>query len=249
MKILGIIPARYASTRFPGKPLADINGKSMITRVCEQAAKAGVLEEVLVATDDERIMQHVIDSGFKAIMTSSGHQSGTERCLEALQSYNLHRDLPARAVINIQGDEPFIHPEQILKVAALLIEEQAEIATLAKKVNDYEALVNPNIVKVVFTSQKDALYFSRLPLPYLRNVDMPYWTAQALHYQHIGIYGYTAAVLEKICRLPAGKLETAESLEQLRWLENGYRIKIGITDHESMSVDTPEDLLKITNSA
>lgn len=247
MKILGIIPARYASTRFPGKPLADIHGKPMVVRVCEQASMAGKLADILVATDDERIRQAVVASGFQAVMTSPMHESGTARCMEALEHYNRHHDGPAGAVINIQGDEPFIHPDHILGVAALLEEGHAQIATLAKKMESTKEIADPNVVKVVFSASFHALYFSRSPIPFLRGIAMNDWQKQDMHYKHIGIYGYTARVLGEIGELERGRLETAESLEQLRWLEHGYSIRIGITDKESLAVDTPADLLKITN--
>lgn len=246
MKILGIIPARYASTRFPGKPLADINGKSMIVRVCEQVTNSGLLDNVLVATDDERILQHVRAAGFQALMTSPDHQSGTERCLEALATWESMNPAPVDAIINIQGDEPFIHPGQIREIITLLDTGKAAIATLAKQIRSMEELNDPNVVKIVFSEKMEALYFSRLPIPYMRVISEQ---IKPFHYKHIGIYGFQSKTLKDICKLPSGKLETAESLEQLRWLEHGYRIKVGITQTESIAIDSPEDLLKITNSA
>jgi 3-deoxy-manno-octulosonate cytidylyltransferase (CMP-KDO synthetase) len=249
MNFLGIIPARYASTRFPGKPLVEINGRSMILRVCEQALLAGVFSDVIVATDDERIFNHVVSAGYHAAMTSASHRSGTDRCLEALQIQEKQAGIKFGHVINIQGDEPYIHPEQIRKVAAMLTTAGATLATLAKLITIPEEITDPNVVKVVFEKNMDALYFSRLPVPFVRGMESDQWTQKKLHYKHIGIYGYSSEMLDLICHLPEGLLERQESLEQLRWLENGLKIKIDITDFESVSIDTPEDLLKITNTA
>jgi 3-deoxy-manno-octulosonate cytidylyltransferase (CMP-KDO synthetase) len=249
MNILGIIPARYGSSRFPGKPLADINGRSMILRVCSQASQSGSLCEVVVATDDRRIFDHVIAGGYRAVMTSGEHPSGTDRCREALQIWNQTALEPADAVINIQGDEPFIHPEQIDELAVLLHQDQVSIATLARLIRRREEIFSPDIVKVVFDGQNNALFFSRSPLPYLRGVGDTAWMQKKAHFKHIGIYGYRSAALTEICRLPVGRLEKCESLEQLRWLENGFHIRVGLTEYESFAIDTPEDLLKITNIA
>lgn len=249
MKIVGIIPARYGSTRFPGKPLADINGKSMIQRVYEQALLSQELDDVIVATDDERIHRHVISIGYQAVMTSAGHRSGTERCLEAMLSWNKNREHPADAVINIQGDEPFIRPEQISLVASLLKQPGTGIATLAKNIVTREEIFNPHVVKVIFNANMEALYFSRAAVPYLQGVEDTQWAKNGIHYKHIGIYGYLADKLKSICRLPASILEVSESLEQLRWLHHGHRVKIGITEFDSVSIDTPDDLSKITNIA
>ncbi|MFD1186938.1 3-deoxy-manno-octulosonate cytidylyltransferase [Pontibacter rugosus] len=237
MKVIGIIPARYASTRFPGKPLTDINGKSMIQRVYEQAKKSG-LAEVLVATDDARILEHVKAFGGKAVMTDSNHQSGTDRCFEAYQL----NDEPYEYIINIQGDEPFIHPEQIELVATCFNSTHTQLATLIKKIETPEELFNVNSPKVVVGTTGEALYFSRQPIPYCRNIPSDIWHKQHTYYKHIGIYGYRADILEQITQLPPSALETAESLEQLRWLENGFRITTAITDHETIGIDTPEDL-------
>jgi 3-deoxy-manno-octulosonate cytidylyltransferase (CMP-KDO synthetase) len=240
MKIVGIIPARYASTRFPGKPLIQIDGKSMICRVYEQACKASLLSSVMVATDDERIAQHLIVHNIPYVITSTLHASGTDRCAEVLQH------LKCDAVINIQGDEPFIYPEQIDEVAKLLI-AGAPIATLIKKVINDDELNNPNKPKVVVNKQLQALYFSRFAIPYLRNDKLPKTEAHTF-YKHIGIYGYQAEVLKQITALPQSALECAESLEQLRWLENGFTIQCGITECESIAIDTPEDLEKISGN-
>jgi 3-deoxy-manno-octulosonate cytidylyltransferase (CMP-KDO synthetase) len=248
MSILGIIPARFASSRFPGKPLADINGRSMILRVCDQARLSEVFREVLVATDDDRIFNHVKSAGFKVVMTSAAHRSGTDRCLEALEIWEREHGFRYDHVINIQGDEPFIQPDQIRKVAALLATGNAGIATLAKLIVQSEEIFNPNVVKVVFDRNMNALYFSRLPIPYLRETNEISWTEKLAHYKHIGIYGFNTAALKEACRLPEGRLEKQESLEQLRWLEHGMPIKLYLTVSESVSIDTPEDLSKITNT-
>ncbi len=240
MNILGIIPARYASTRFPGKPLVDISGKSMIQRVYEQAKKCGDLAEVIVATDDERIFKHVIDFGGVAVMTSPDHQSGTDRCAEvALQ----HRQY--EVIINIQGDEPYIDPEQISKLAACFNTAGTQIATLIKKVQNEQELFNPNSPKVVVNKLLEAVYFSRSPLPHIRGKEPKDWLNNFIYFKHIGIYGYRADILQQITKLPVSSLEKAESLEQLRWIENGYRVKVAETDLETYAVDTPEDLERL----
>ncbi len=239
MRILGVIPARYASTRFPAKPLVDIAGKSMVQRVFEQAKKSSVLDKVVVATDDERIAQHVKSFGGEACITSANHPSGTDRCFETLTQ----QTEPFDYVINIQGDEPFIEPQQIALLASLL-DGQVQLATLAKKINDATSLFNPNIVKVVFNKTGEALYFSRSPVPHVRNLPNDKWTETNIHFKHIGMYAYRADVLGKINRLSVSALEKAESLEQLRWLENGYRIHVAETTLETIGIDTPEDLEK-----
>jgi len=240
MNIIGIIPARYDSTRFPGKPLVDIKGKTMVQRVYEQVSK--VLAHVCVATDDERIFNHVHQFGGNVVMTNKNHPSGTDRCLEAAIKYQDETHLQADVIINIQGDEPFINPTQIEQLANLFKFDDTQIATLIKKVDDEEVLTNPNVVKVVKNNYNNALYFSRSCIPYLRNFKPFEWLNHHEFYQHIGMYGYRFKVLSEICKLPKGILETAESLEQLRWLENGYNVKTAITDIESFGIDTPEDL-------
>jgi 3-deoxy-manno-octulosonate cytidylyltransferase (CMP-KDO synthetase) len=247
MSILGIIPARYSSSRFPGKPLADINGRAMILRVIDQAIISGVFDEVIVATDDDRILDHVRSAGYQAVMTSASHRSGTDRCLEALDTWENERGRKYSHIINIQGDEPYIHPGQIGQVASLLTDGGAGIATLAKLITRREEIFNPNVVKVVFNKDHLALYFSRSPIPYLREVNDTLWSRKKAHYKHIGIYGFRSDVLKTACSLPEGTLEKHEALEQLRWLEQGLQIQIDITGFESVAVDTPEDLLKITN--
>ena len=238
MKILGIIPSRYGSSRFPGKPLADINGKSMIQRVYGQSVKSGSLSDVIVATDDRHIYDHVEQFGGKVMMTSAAHSNGTERCGEVAEKVSGSYDV----VINIQGDEPFINPHQIDQLAACFSDGYQGIATLVKKIEDREHIDNPHLIKVVFNTNHEALYFSRSPIPYLRN---PENHDAQFYYKHIGIYGYHVDALRQIIRLKPSVLETYESLEQLRWLENGYTIRVAETEYESASIDTPEDLERI----
>lgn len=237
MKIIGIIPARYASTRFPGKPLALVGGVSMIQRVYEQARKSKSLRTVVVATDNQQIFDHVQTFG-KACMTANTHISGTDRCYEVLTRQSEHYDY----VINIQGDEPFIAPEQIDLLASLL-DSKTELATLVKKITDQEHLLNPHVVKAVLNKAGEALYFSRSPIPYRRGQETD-WLNQHTYFKHIGMYAYRADVLEKITQLTVSSLEKAESLEQLRWLENGFRIKVIETTLETIGIDTPDDLEK-----
>lgn len=236
MRILGIIPARFASTRFPGKPLADIGGKSMIRRVYEQCKKCSSLSQVVVATDDERIAAHVKEFG-EVILTAAEHPSGTDRCREALSRIGESFDY----VINIQGDEPFINPSQIDLLAGLL-NGKTELATLAKVITEERQLQDPNVVKVVTDKNGTALYFSRNPIPYQRSAGGQEWHGLYGYKKHIGIYAYRTDILEQITKLPVSALEQSESLEQLRWLENGYRIQVGLTDLETAGIDTPEDL-------
>lgn len=233
MNITGIIPARFASTRFPGKPLTDINGKTMIRRVYEQASKSKLLQQVVVATDDERIMNEVRNFGGRVVMTSANHQNGTERCAEAASA------ILADVIINIQGDEPFIYPEQIDLLAACFTDSEVEIATLIKPQQYSKELLNPARIKVVVNKRMEAMYFSRSIIPFERN------QLNTTFYKHIGIYGFKKDLLAKLVMLKPTILEETESLEQLRWLENGYRIKCAVTDLESLSIDTPEDLLKL----
>lgn len=240
MTFLGIIPARYASTRFPGKPLALLGGRTVIERVYRQAEKA--LQQVVVATDDERILQAVEAFGGKAVMTSPTHRSGTDRCREALSKCGM----PADVVINIQGDEPFIQPAQLETLKACFEDTSTDIATLVQPFqpeDGFAALNNPNSPKVVVNSRMEALLFSRSVIPYLRGVEEgDEWLRRHTFYKHIGIYAYRAQVLDAITRLEQSELEKMESLEQLRWLENGYKIKVGITQHATIGIDTPEDL-------
>lgn len=243
IKIIGIIPARYASTRFPGKPLIDIGGKSMIQRVYEQSAKANSLADVIVATDDKRIQEHVVSFGGKVVMTKDSHQSGTDRCFEAIEKF----DPAADVVINIQGDEPFIHPEQIDIAAKCFSNPEVKIATLAKKLNNNKDLFNPNVPKVIIDKNGNAIYFSRHPIPYMRGKENDTWQDLHTFYKHIGLYAYRTNVLAELTALKQSSLELAESLEQLRWLENGYKIKVEITDYESVAIDAPDDLKKLEN--
>jgi 3-deoxy-manno-octulosonate cytidylyltransferase (CMP-KDO synthetase) len=241
MMILGVIPARFASTRFPGKPLVDIGGKSMIRRVYEQALLSERLTNVVVATDDERIFEHVRMFGGAVQMTRPDHISGTDRCAEVAGHFP-----EANFVVNIQGDEPFIQPQQIdLLVDTLLAQQHHSIATLAKKIEDFQALDNPNIVKVALTVTGEALYFSRHPIPFLRGAEPENRLAQHTFYKHIGLYGFQRETLQRLTSLAPTPLERAESLEQLRWLEHGYRIAVGITEMETRGIDTPEDLLAL----
>ncbi len=237
--IIGVIPARYASTRFPGKPLIDIGGKSMIQRVYEQCKKTSVLSDVIVATDDERIAEHVLSFGGKVIMTADSHQSGTDRCAEVVSTYKGKCD----AVINIQGDEPFIDPKQSELLASAFNDASTQIVTLIKKINSEEEVRNPNVVKAIANKNNQAIYFSRSPIPYRRNPGV-----EITYFKHVGIYGYRKQVLAEITQLPMGKLEQAESLEQLRWVENGYNIVLKETDLETIAIDTPDDLDKVLKS-
>lgn len=241
MKIIGIIPARYGSSRFPGKPLAMIGEKTMIRRTYEQVLKAS-LDGVVVATDHHRIFDEVRNFGGRVVMTSPDHKSGTDRCSEALGLIWGKYD----AVVNIQGDEPFIDPRQIDQVTELIRRDDTCLATLAKRIIDPSKVANPNTVKVVFDNEGNALYFSRHAIPFVRGVEREQWFEKAEYYQHIGIYAYKTDTLHAISAMPEGRLEQAESLEQLRWLENGLRIRVGVTDlPDSISIDTPEDLLNI----
>lgn len=242
LRFVAIIPARYASTRFPGKPLVDIGGKTMIQRVYDQVSK--VLDDVYVATDDECIFDKVRSFGGKVIMTSDAHRSGTDRCYEAFTKLDDWFDV----VINVQGDEPFIQPEQIEALRDCFADEETQIATLVKKITErdgVEVLFNPNSPKVVIDKHNNALYFSRSPIPYKRGSDEKNWIAEHDYYKHVGVYAYRSEVLSQIVQMPPSKLELAESLEQLRWLENGLKIKAGFTEVETVGIDTPEDLEKI----
>ncbi len=235
----GIIPARYASTRFPGKPLAMIGNKSMIQRVWEQAKKA--LDTVYIATDDDRILEAVEKFGGKVIMTSAGHRTGTERCAEAASKI-AESGRKVDVVINIQGDEPFIRPEQIELLVSSFTDKNVEIATLVRKTKKGEDIFNPNQPKVILDAANNAIYFSRSVIPYIRDLDPGKWSEQNYFLKHLGLYAYKTEVLNKIVHLPEGILEKAESLEQNRWIENGYRIRVSITEWESIGIDTPEDL-------
>ena len=239
MKVIGIIPSRYASTRFPSKPLQMIKGKTMIQRVWEQAWKSK-LDAVVVATDDIRIADEVLKFGGQYVMTAPNHCSGTDRCREALYMVEDQYD----AVVNIQGDEPFIDPAQINQVIDLIGRDDTQIASLAKRIEDEDELFSPNVVKVVMDKDDNALYFSRNSIPFMRNLDHGKWLQKGEFYKHIGLYAYKIETLCQIAEMQPSKLEMAESLEQLRWLESGLRIRMGITLKESLSIDTQEDLEK-----
>ena len=239
MKFISIIPARYASTRFPGKPLALLCGKSVIQRVYEKVS--GIIEETWVATDDERIFNAVKDFGGKAVMTRNDHKSGTDRIEEAIEKIGGDFDV----VINVQGDEPFIQASQIKTVCDCFDDPSTEIATLGKPFgNDMDAVSNPNSPKIVVDKRGYAMYFSRSIIPFVRGKDEKEWPLSYPFLKHIGLYAYRRNVLKEVTQLPQGELEKAESLEQLRWLENGYRIKVGLTDVETVGIDTPEDLAR-----
>ena len=240
MNIYGVIPARYASTRFPGKPLIQIAGKSMIQRVYEQSKKCSSLRDVIIATDDQRIYDHSISIGAKVVMTSEDHTSGTDRCAEVLNSIK-----DCDVIINIQGDEPLIDPKQIELLCSCFDDNKTDIATLVKKIDSLEVLFNYNTPKVILDHNSFALYFSRECIPHIRNIDRENWLNKHTFYQHIGIYGYKADVLKEITQLNTSSLERAESLEQLRWIENGYKIKTACTEIDSIAIDSPEDLDKV----
>lgn len=242
VRVLILIPARYASTRFPGKPLAEIGGKPMIWHVVQKADV--VSEDVFVATDDERIYHCVTAFGGKAIMTSEEHRSGTDRCHEAYCKVVELSGKEFDVVVNIQGDEPFIRPEQVNSLVSCFENPEIQIATLAKKFENNDDIFDPNKVKVVFSASGAALYFSRSPIPYCRGQKHEEWLKTTDFYKHVGMYAYRPQVLKAITALSPGILERAESLEQLRWLENGYKIAVKITNHESIGIDTPEDLVK-----
>jgi 3-deoxy-manno-octulosonate cytidylyltransferase (CMP-KDO synthetase) len=237
MKILGIIPARFASTRFPAKALVDIAGKPMVQRVYEQAIKSKKLDKVVVATDHTKIKEVVESFAGDVMMTSDQHPTGTDRCFEALQLQSTDYDY----AINIQGDEPFIHPDSIDELAGLL-DGNSQLATLVTPFKSSEQLFNPSLMKVIFDKYNNAIYFSREVVPHLRGVNKSMWAEKHTYYKHVCMYAYRSDILAEITQLDQSDLEKAESLEQLRWIENGYKIKIGITDKESMSIDTPEDL-------
>jgi 3-deoxy-manno-octulosonate cytidylyltransferase (CMP-KDO synthetase) len=246
IKVIGIIPARYASTRFPGKPLVPINGVTMVERVYKQASLCSKLSGVVVATDDNRIFEHVRSFGGRVLLTSSNHRSGTDRLAEAIAKLENH-DEWYDVAINIQGDEPFIQPSQIEKVIDIFHDPSAEIGTLIKLIENGEEIFNQNIVKVVTDGHGKALYFSRSPIPFVRNTISDNWLKETKFYKHIGIYGYRSDTLKEIAALSPAPLETAESLEQLRWLYNGYAIYTRTTDIETFGIDSPDDLSKLIN--
>lgn len=238
MKFISIIPARYASTRFPGKPLAMLGGKSVIQRVYEQVAS--VINDVYVATDDQRILDAVEAFGGHAVMTSTNHKSGTDRIQEAVTKIGGQWDV----VVNVQGDEPFIQPSQIETICRCFDDADTQIATLGKPFADMQSVLNPNSPKIVVDNRHYAMYFSRSVIPFVRGQEEESWIQHFPFLKHLGLYAYRADVLAEITRLPQSSLEKAESLEQLRWLQNGYRIKVGLTDVETVGIDTPEDLAR-----
>ncbi|MFC3197751.1 3-deoxy-manno-octulosonate cytidylyltransferase [Parapedobacter deserti] len=240
MKTIGIIPARYASSRFPGKPLADIFGKSMIQRVYEQASKSRSLNQVVVATDDKRIFDHVSAFGGNVMITAGTHESGTDRCAEVLTVYT-----DFNVAVNIQGDEPYIEPTQIDLLVSCFENKDVQIATLIKRITKADELFNTSMPKVVVDRVGRAIYFSRQTIPFQRNAPSQDWLHLHPYYKHIGIYGYRTDILARLTKLPVSSLEKAEALEQLRWIENGYAIQTAETAHETMAVDTPEDLKRI----
>ena len=238
MKFMAIIPARYASTRYPGKPLAILGGKTVIQRVYEQVKS--VLDDVYVATDDDRIYQAVLAFGGKAVMTRTDHKSGTDRIEEAAEKIGSDADV----IINVQGDEPFIQPSQIKTLMHLFDAPETQIGTLGKPFESIEAIENPNSPKIVTDNRGFALYFSRSVIPYIRGKERDSWFGEYPFLKHLGVYAYRREVLEEVTKLPMSSLEKAESLEQLRWLQNGYRIRVGLTDIETVGIDTPEDLAR-----
>lgn len=243
IRFLGIIPARYASTRFPGKPMAIVNGLPMVQRVYQQASR--VFDKVYVATDDERISSLVESFGGKVVMTSPSHPSGTDRIREALDKIEMSEQIKYDVVFNIQGDEPYIQAEALEQLKLCFNRESTDIATLAKAMTEPNDIVNPNHVKLVKDYSGKALYFSRSPIPYIRNFPQDQWVKHYIFLKHLGIYAYRTKVLREITGLKPSSLELAESLEQNRWLENGYTIRVEVTDYESISIDTPEDLEKV----
>ncbi len=238
MKFVGIIPARYASSRFPGKPLAKLGGKYVIQHVYEKVAS--VLENTYVATDDERIAHAVEDFGGNAVMTRADHKSGTDRIAEAIEKIGGQWDV----VVNIQGDEPFIRQEQLHTICECFDDDRTQIATIGKPFTEMDAVENPNSPKIVVDNNGYAMYFSRSVIPFVRGIDREKWLNSFPFLKHLGIYAYRTDVLHEITRLPQSSLEKAERLEQLRWLQNGYKIKVGITDFETVGIDTPEDLVR-----
>ncbi len=245
--MLAVIPARYASTRFPGKPLALVKGVPMIWRVYEQTSKA--FENLCVATDDQRIYNCVSSLGGNVVMTSESHNSGTDRCLEAVEKFEKQCGCAFDVVVNVQGDEPFIQPSQLEQLKSCFTSgggESVELATLVKRISAVEELENTNAPKVVVDSNWNAMYFSRSVIPHPRGVELTdEFVASNVYYRHIGLYGYRKETLKRVCAMPQSYLEKTEKLEQLRWLEAGLRIKVALTDFETYAVDTPEDLERI----
>lgn len=241
LKILAIIPSRYGSTRFPGKPLVDIAGKSLVQRVYEQCLKSNLVTETIVATDDSRIFEHVLLFGGKVVMTSTEHPTGTDRCVEAYKNLNQKFDV----ILNIQGDEPFVDPKQIDALAEIFIKsESAEIGTLAKLITDYSEIHDPKEAKIVFNKNNQVLLMSRNAIPYVKDCPEDLWYTKYDYYKHIGIYGFTESTLLQIAQMQQTKLEKVESLEQLRWLDT-YNMYLGFTNIDTLSIDTPDDLKEV----
>lgn len=240
-----LIPARYASSRFPGKPLAEINGKSMIVRVVEQALKCNEINQVIVATDDDRIYSHLADRKIPVFMTSPHHASGTGRI--AALALSLWRSNLPDVIVNLQGDEPFVDPDQIGTLVRMFSNPDVNIATLIKPIESYEELFNPNIVKVVVSAGKTATYFSRWPVPFFRDIPESEWVFKHQYYKHIGIYAFRGKTLSALSKLKPVNEEKAEKLEQLRWLSWNYQIHLEITHYDSIGIDTPDDLIKVTS--
>ena len=243
MKILGIIPARYGSSRLEGKPLADISGKPMIQWVYERAQEA--LTDVIIATDDDRIMAAVAKFGGKAVMTGSHHNSGTNRCLEAFEIYNSEKNLNPEVIINIQGDEPLLEPELLHRLSSCFEDKSVEMATLASEVSSNEDLLGDSTVFLTMDKNQDALYFSRSPIPHVRGAEKEDWINHHKYWRHIGLYAFTPQALKHFAEMPGSSLEQAEALEQLRWLEDGRKLRVAKTNHSGISVDTPSDLEKV----
>jgi 3-deoxy-manno-octulosonate cytidylyltransferase (CMP-KDO synthetase) len=238
-KIIGIIPSRYNSSRFLGKPLIDLCGKSMIQRVYEQSSKSSFLSDLIVATDDERIFDHVLSFGGKVCLTSSEHPSGTDRCMEVMTNYQLGSEVDY--IVNIQGDEPLIDPNQIDELCRAILLENIEIASQMRRITNLSNLISTNSAKVVVNHHQEAIYFSRSPIPFLKDFEVKDWLIHMDFFKHIGIYAYRKDVLEAITRIKQSTLEKAEGLEQLRWIENGYKIKMVLTEYEPVSIDIPSD--------
>lgn len=249
MKCIGIIPARFESTRFPGKTLIDIDGKSMIQHVYDNAKLAVSLDTVVVATDDQRIFDHVKSFGGEVLMTDKAHQTGTDRCGEVIETLSKSEN-NFDVVINIQGDEPFLDSAQIESlINCFKKNSKTQIATLVKKIEQSDELFNPNVVKAVIDINNDAIYFSRSPIPFVRDAEQNHWLKKSNYLKHIGIYGYRSSVLMQLIKLEKTALEKSENLEQLRWIENGYIIKTNLTTGENTAIDTPDDLKKLTNNS
>lgn len=237
MSVLAVIPARYGSTRLPAKPLLDLGGQPLIWRVYEAVRTCQAIDEVVVATDDERILKAVTDLGGNCQMTDPNHQSGTDRVAE------ISARLPKyEYILNVQGDEPFIQTQQLQSVIALLAKDRAQIGTMARPLGQIDQILSQQVVKVVMNDAREALYFSRSPIPFIRDLDQAEWVDQHAHYQHLGLYGFQREVLSSLTKLEVSTLEQAEKLEQLRWLQAAFKIKVALTDHVGMGIDTPEDL-------